>query len=118
MLERRSSRAPSGSRGRALQEPQGQANRGGPQVPPAAKDMDIAQARRSLLLSQQEIGHLEGANQALMCQVQNGPPAALAAIKNVAPIKVPFWAGTLSDPPVDVCLDLLSGQAPRDQQAD
>ena len=64
--------------------------------------MDIAQARRSLLQYQQEIARLEGANQALLGQVQNGQPAAMAAIENVAPNKVPFWAGTPSDPPADV----------------
>ena len=69
---------------------------------PQAEDMDIAQARQSLLRSQQEITRLEGANQALLCQVQNNQPAALAAIENVAPNKVPFWAGGPSDSPADV----------------
>ena len=84
----------------AAQEQQDGA-RGGQQAPPA-KDMEIPQARRSLLQSQQEITWLEGANQALRGQVQNGPPADMAAIKNIAPNKVPFWPGSPSDPQADV----------------
>ena len=72
----------------------------GQQVP--AEDMDIAQARQSLLRSQQEIARLEGANQALLGQVQNNQPAAVAAIENVAPNKEPFWSGGPSNSPADV----------------
>ena len=79
----------------AQQVPQGQA---GQQIP--AEDMDIAQARQSLLRSQQEIARLEGANQALL--MQNNQPGAVAAIENIAPNKVPFWSGGPSDSPADV----------------